>query len=850
MTAPEDTGTIERLRALLEGRYTVERQVGQGGMATVFLAIDLRHDRRVAIKVLHPDLAASVGAERFEREIRVAAKLQHPHILTLYDSGGSGGLLYYVMPFVEGESLRDKLNREKMLSVDEAIGLVIEIAEALGYAHSMGIVHRDIKPENVLLSGGHALVADFGIARAVSAGEHNKLTQTGTAVGTPVYMSPEQAMGDEVGPSADLYSLACVAFELLTGEPPFTGANARAIMARHTVEAPPGIRTVRDTVPEEVEEAILWTLNKVPADRPKTAAQLIEALAMPMTATATRRSAFRSRVTVTPRRLTAAHLAHRPIWKRPGFIAAAVLVLALGGAMAWKLGSRHRAPPNATGADPSNIAVLYFDDLSTGHSLGYLADGLTEGLIGQLREVNGLHVVSRGGSAQYRGSSLPLDSIAHALGAGTLVRGSVEPEGSGDVRVIVRVLDGAIELYRASFRKSAGNPLAIRDSLSAEVAEMVRKRVGETVRLQSKREGTSRPEAWVLFQRGEGSLRQLDSLGPAGDTMAIARAWAQGDSLLTAAEALDPHWADPIVLRAQLAYRRSRFAGDLTVVGQWIATGLGHADRALALDDHDPDALETRGTLRYWKWLNQLERDPQRAAKLLLDAKADLDLATTVNPSQAGAWATLSHLYYQLPTSTGLDVNTAARRAMEADAFLGNADVILDRLFLSSYDLEQFPDAQHWCDEGLRRFPANFRFTECRLMMLTTRAQQPDVRMAWRLADSVARMESGADSVFGRLSANVYVAAVLARANLRDSSRHVVGRSLGNASVDPSRDLTYRAAFVYGLLSDTAAAVTQLATYISANPPKARTFASDPGWWLRPIENAAAFRQLVGASSH
>jgi serine/threonine-protein kinase len=212
---------FDRLKDKLGERYELERELGQGGMATVFLAKDLRHDRDVAIKVLHPELSASIGAERFEREIKLAAKLQHPNILGLYDSGAADGLLYYVMPFIKGESLRDRLDREGQLPIDDAIQITLEVAEALGHAHAAGIVHRDIKPENILISGGHALVADFGIARAASEAGGHKLTQTGMAVGTPVYMSPEQAVGDPVGPTSDLYSLGCMLYEMLAGEPPF-----------------------------------------------------------------------------------------------------------------------------------------------------------------------------------------------------------------------------------------------------------------------------------------------------------------------------------------------------------------------------------------------------------------------------------------------------------------------------------------------------------------------------------------------------------------------------------------------------------------------------------------------------
>src|SRR5436309_3375401 len=227
------------LRDALADRYAVERELGRGGMATVFLAEDLKHRRPVAIKVLHPELAAAVGAERFLREIEIAARLQHPHILPLYDSGAAGSLLYYVMPYVEGESLRDRLNREKQLGLEDAVRITTEVAGALAYAHSHGVVHRDIKPENILLSGGTAVVADFGIARALSvAGESQPLTQTGTVVGTPAYMSPEQATGsDQVGGRSDQYSLACVLYEMLVGEPPFTGATPQAVMARHSLDA-------------------------------------------------------------------------------------------------------------------------------------------------------------------------------------------------------------------------------------------------------------------------------------------------------------------------------------------------------------------------------------------------------------------------------------------------------------------------------------------------------------------------------------------------------------------------------------------------------------------------------------
>ncbi len=254
------------LSEALADRYTIERELGRGGMATVYLAQDVRHDRPVALKVLHPELAATLGPERFQREIRLAARLQHPHILTVLDSGESAGRLWFTMPFIEGESLRDRLNREKQLPVDDALRIARESADALEYAHQHGIVHRDIKPENILLSADHALVADFGIARAIGADEH--LTQTGLAIGTPAYMSPEQAAGDRaLDARTDVYSLGVVLYEMLVGEPPFTGPTAQAIVSRRLTEAPRPLRSIRESVPEAVEHAVSVAFARTPADR-------------------------------------------------------------------------------------------------------------------------------------------------------------------------------------------------------------------------------------------------------------------------------------------------------------------------------------------------------------------------------------------------------------------------------------------------------------------------------------------------------------------------------------------------------------------------------------------------------
>ena len=848
--------SIGRLNAALEGRYSVERELGRGGMATVYLAKDVRHDREVAIKVLLPELSASIGSERFEREIKLAAKLQHPHILGLFDSGSAFGLLFYVMPFVKGESLRDRLDREGPLPVEDAIFITLEVADALGYAHEQGIVHRDIKPENIMLSGGHALVADFGIARAATEAGAAKLTQTGMAVGTPVYMAPEQAGGDAVGPAADIYSLGCMLYEMLAGEAPFTGKTPMAIMARHAMEQVPSIRIVRSSVPEEVEEAIFAAMGKLPADRPKTAQAFAEILGMPMGVT----SSGRVPTPAASRRLTSsaaraafrrsgATAARRAWWRRPPVLAGAALVVAAGGWFALK-GGRAKV----TDANARRVAVLYFTDQSKTKDLGPLADGLTEGLINSLSNASSITVISRSGVERFRGSELPPDSIARALRAGYLVRGDLDREGT-NVAVNVRLEDrSGVRLQAKSFRLAETNRLAMRDSLQSAVSALIKGTLHEEIQLREERAGTSNQDAWLELQRGEQSRKGIAGLLGKGDTLAVDRAVAATDSILANAERLDPKWGEPVTRRAWLAYQRSRTVGqDPVQIRKWVDQGLKQADRALALDPDSPDALEVRGTLKYWSWFSNLETDASRKQALLLGAKADLERATELNPKQAGAFATLVSVYYQVPNATTNDVYLAATKAYDADEFLANANVVLNRLFLAAYDLGAFDKADQYCKVFASRFPSDYRSKRCRLYLLTTpRATTLDVGQARRIADSVVAMRPPKDSLVERLNTNLLVAAAMARASkqrpeLADSARRLAKSSEGDAQIDPRRDLTFYAAFVYDVLGAGDDAIRMLKEYLAANPQRITSLRADPGWWFKDLEKNAQFRQLVGA---
>jgi len=816
---------LDTLRSALADHYAIERELGAGGMAIVYLARDLKHDRHVAVKVFRPELAASLGVDRFLREIQVTAKLQHPHILPLYDSGEAGGLLYYVMPYVEGESLADLVAREGQLGFADAVHITREVAEALAHAHSYGIIHRDIKPQNILLSGGHAVVADFGIARAVSEAGGEKLTQTGMAVGTPAYMSPEQAGGDQhVDGRSDIYSLGCVLYEMLVGQIPFTGSTPQAIMARHSIDAVPAPHIVRGSIPDELEDVVLCALEKSPADRFHTAAELVETLNSLDSGTVAARRGTRSGLAPARRRRMP-----RAVPVAAGAVAAVVLGIA-----GWQLWPR-AAAPSVGGLDPRNVAVLYFEDLSPNGELGYVADGLTEGLIDRLSRVSALSVISRNGVAPYRSGDVPRDSIARALKVGSLIEGTVEKVGDR-IRVTSRLVDGnsGADFDRSAFELPASELLVVRDSAAKAVSSFFRKRLGEEIRLRNRRAGTTSVEAWSLVQRAEQMRKDAERLIRSDSTAAGFATFDRADSVLAAAEGADPEWVVAPVLRSEIAYRKSRLVEDLRAMFNWIDIGLEHANRALTIDPNEPQALEIRGTLRYWAYLNDREPDPEEAEKLLYAAKADLEKAVDIDPTLANAHASLSHLYYQ--TDDGLtSVVLAARTAYEQDAYLTAADRVLSRLFDGHYDLEQFSQAERWCSVGAERFPDDYRFKECQLWILTTPIAEPDVDDAWRIWSELVPLISEPERGFQSRWSKLIVGGILAQAGLADSARNVLVSARPPPGLDPLRELSWLEAYMRVLLGDYDEAIELLKTYLVANP------GYEPGpedqiyWWWRQL---------------
>jgi serine/threonine-protein kinase len=505
---------VATLREALRERYAIERELGRGGMAVVYLAHDLRHDRPVALKVLHPELAATMGPDRFQREIRFAARLQHPHILTVLDSGEAGGRLWFTMPFVEGESLRDRIRRERQLPVDVALQIGREAARALDYAHQHGIVHRDIKPENILLtSDGTTLVADFGIARALAGDEH--LTQTGLAIGTPAYMSPEQAAGDKgVDARTDVYSLGAVLYEMLAGEPPFTGPTAQAMIARRLSEPPPSVRRSRPTVPEGVDQAIQRALAPVPADRFASAAELARALQAPGVSHAPTAATVEA-APATPPAAPAPPPRSDTQHRRPVPVLAITLIagflLGLGVLFAWRHSLDGGAAASGTG--PRVLAVLPFENLGDS-TTEYFADGVTDAVRGKLSSLPGLQVIASTSSNEYKDSGKPLPVIARELEADYLliarIRWAKSADGSSRVKVSPELVDvgrgGAPKVkWQQPFDAEITDVFAVQADIADQVADALDLAIGTGQKQTLTERPTANLAAYDAFLKGEAS---------------------------------------------------------------------------------------------------------------------------------------------------------------------------------------------------------------------------------------------------------------------------------------------------------------------------------------------------------
>ena len=472
------SGQFALLSAALSDRYRVEKPLGEGGMATVYLAQDLRHHRHVALKVLKPELAEALGAQRFLKEIQVTASLQHPHILPLYDSGNANGVLFYVMPLVRGETLRERLTRDKQLTIDDAVHIVRQVAGALDFAHRQGVIHRDIKPENILVQDGEALLADFGIALAVRGAAEARLTGTGLSIGTIQYMSPEQAAGErDIDARSDIYSLGAVAYEMLVGEPPVTGLTARAMIAKLMTEMPASPRTRRSDVPASVAAAIQRALSKEPTDRFATARDFGDALSMSVPFTSGNVDAKQGQ----------ASLARRP--GRVLAFAVLVGVVIIGGYALMNRGTAGHATSLAADAPIRSIAVLPLDNHSGDSTQEYFAEGMTDELTAAVATISAIRVTSRGSAMQFHGKSRPsTPDIAKALHVDAILEGSVARSGD-KVRITAELIDARADkhIWAKSFERSSSDVLALQADLASAIAREINVRLtaSEQSRLSS-----------------------------------------------------------------------------------------------------------------------------------------------------------------------------------------------------------------------------------------------------------------------------------------------------------------------------------------------------------------------------
>ena len=447
-------------RAALADRYRVERELGAGGTATVYLAEDLKHHRKVAIKVLRAQLSAVLGHERFLKEIELTANLTHPHILPLLDSGEAGGRLYYVMPYMSGESLRDRLMRQRQLPVDEAVSLAAQIAAALDYAHRQGVIHRDIKPENILLHDDQASVADFGIALGAGTPGTERITGTGVSLGTPEYMSPEQAAGERtLDGRSDIHALGALLYEMLVGDPPFLGSNPQIVIAKVVSERPPSARAVRGSVPSAVDAAITKALAKAPADRFATAAEFAQALTVPAESGAAPR--------------------HRN-GRRAATYSARIVLFLVAVISAWAIAERRTTTggvPRAAGKRLS-IAVLPFENLATDTGMMYFAAGVQDEILTKLAGLGKLTVISRTSTMQYAAKPGNLKQVANDLGVATILEGSVQRAGD-QVRVNVQLIDAASDshIWAHSYDRDIKNVFAVESDVAEQVADALQLRL-------------------------------------------------------------------------------------------------------------------------------------------------------------------------------------------------------------------------------------------------------------------------------------------------------------------------------------------------------------------------------------
>ncbi|HEY7860908.1 MAG TPA: protein kinase [Gemmatimonadaceae bacterium] len=680
------TDALQTLQADLGAAYTLERELGRGGMATVYLALDTKHHRHVALKVLHPDLAATLGLERFRQEIDIAAGLQHPHILSVYDSGESAkGQLWFTMPFVEGETLRDRLHREKQLAVEDALRITREIAGALSYAHQHATIHRDIKPENILLTAdGDALIADFGIARtfeAVTRSGTTRLTGAGMTIGTPGYMSPEQASGEQdVGARSDIYSLGAVCYEMLTGEPPFTGATAHVVVVKMMSSDAPSAQRLRPTLPESVDAVVRKALSPVPADRYATAADFARAL------DTGERSAIISGVTAP--QPSASSRSRRRLGVSAALLAFAVLLGAIA-VFAWR--SRAGAAAD-TRADKIRVAVLPFDNVGDS-SDAYFADGVTDAVRGKLAGVPGLEVIGSISSGQYRHTDKSAQEIGRELGVRYLLVGKVRwakaTGGKNRVEVSPELVDArtSADKWTELFNVPITDVFQVQAVIAGTVAHELQVALTPATQQSLASHPTTDLAAYDAYLRGENILKSGNSPAVLDHAAALMREAVGHDSTFALA------WADLAIAEAV------GYANGVPRAGAADSADRNSA-RALALAPDLPEAHTARAA--YYSFvradLENALREDEDALRLAPTDVRTLRRSALIEES-VGQWdAAVAHL-------------EQAARLDPRDASAANV------LGTAQLRRRHYAAAQSALDRALALKPANLGIIDQRIMV-------------------------------------------------------------------------------------------------------------------------------------
>ncbi len=704
-------GVPESVREALADRYTIEREIGRGGMAVVYLAHDLRHNRPVALKLLLPESVATPGQERFQREIYFSARLQHPHILTVLDSGElrtheGVGQLWFTMPFVDGESLRDRMTREGRLSVEDAMRITSEAARGLDYAHQHGVIHRDIKPENILLTrDGTTLVADFGIARALNT--EDGLTRTGVAIGTPYYMSPEQTDDNPVDARSDLYSLAAVLYEMLTGEPPFTGRSLHAIVAKRLAEPTPSVRALRADVPVGVDEAIRKAMAPVPANRFGTVTQFAQAIQRGTGNGEWGTGTIGAGTGPVPGSLF-------PVSRRPIPVTAAVLVagllIGIGALFVWRrMGEAGGQAENATPV----VAVLPFENLGDSAD-AYFADGVADEVRTKLAQVAGLEVIARGSSTEYRRPTRRPTDIARELGADYILTGTVrweKTEGGNRVRVTPELVDARRD-HAARTRWAQQFDASLTDvfQVQADIATKVVDALGLALADSARRELTTKPTeslaAYDEFLKGEAAAGSMK-----GDQASLGRAAGYYERAVALDSTFVQAWS-------QLSRARSSLYSNGVPNPKLGEQARLAAERARALKPNDPSVYLAVGD--YYGSVTPIDNERAAAAyeQGLRIAPDNVDLlgAAAMTESSLGRWDGVA---VRLARASLLDPRSAntARRLSVVHTFLRN-----------------YPAADSAADNAVALAPANLGMVSLKVLVALARGDRDSARAVIKAA--------------------------------------------------------------------------------------------------------------------